>query len=369
MANLTDRFAAALMFVCAAGLNSVAESPRMALVSALILNSSTSGILMPGGSWTSTDGVVISDPENQLRSPANIFVEPLNPASVAEPIDEAWTPVRFFRIGASPCVGGLGGSFHLTFPLPQSESESELKKYAVFALLRDVKASSEEGKDVMDWMYFSEKKGVINRQIGGNNSVLTDTVFVIAKSKNSLMPSSIGQNSPRLEELLIQNSSMGGTLAPGGNFTSKDGVRIVAPVRSISSPVEITVTKRNEPAEFFGLLPCVFEVVAIYEVKSNPIAGTYLEDLQLYFPVPKAADLQQYALLQLSYPGGILDSSGSSITSWSYSSFNDERLTEIKEEENTIDIDYFMIAKANYPRATFNSVPKNTKNQPDSQPK
>jgi hypothetical protein len=183
MANLTLSFAAALTFMWAADFKSVVESPRMESVSTLVQNSSTSGILMPGGSWTSRDGVTIRDPENQLRVPANVFVEPLNPASVAEPIGEDWTPVKFLRIGANPYVGALSGSFHLTFRLPQSESESELKKYAVFALLRDDEGSSEEGKDVLVWIYFSVNEDVINRQISGTDSVLTNTVFVIAKSK------------------------------------------------------------------------------------------------------------------------------------------------------------------------------------------
>jgi hypothetical protein len=182
MANLTLSFAAALTFMWAADFKSVVESPRMALVSTLVQNSSTSGILMPGGSWTSRDGVTISDPENQLRAPANVFVEPLNPASVAELIDENRTPVKFFRIGANPYVSGRDGSFHLSFPLPQDEPISELKKYSVLGLFRDEEATAEEGKDVMAWYSFSNYDDIGNKRIHGIDGLLDDTVYAIVKS-------------------------------------------------------------------------------------------------------------------------------------------------------------------------------------------
>jgi hypothetical protein len=196
----------------------------------------------------------------------------------------------------------------------------------------------------------------------------TYSVAVSTFAKNS--SGSAALSVPFVSKVVLQeNSSTSGTLVPGGSWTSKDGVRIVAPAGSISSPVTISVTKRSEPAESFGLLPSIYEPVAIYEVTSNPIAGTDSEDLQLYFPVPNAADLQQYALLRLSYHDAIPSLSGSGIKSWSNQAYNVERLNEIKQEQNTIDVDHFMIAKSTFPQVLLNSLEKNTTNGPNFKPK
>jgi hypothetical protein len=147
-------------------------------------NSSTSGTLVPGGSFTSRDGVVISDSENQLQSPVNVFVEPLNPTGVAEPFLENWTPINYYRIGANPDVSVRAGSFHFAFPLPQNETESELSKYSVFALIRDEEETASQGKEVMVWESFIEKQDLVNKTIFARDSVIRNTVFVIAKAKN-----------------------------------------------------------------------------------------------------------------------------------------------------------------------------------------
>jgi hypothetical protein len=154
--------------------------------------------------------------------------------------------------------------------------------------------------------------------------------------------------SPRMALIstLTQNSSTSGILMPGGSWTSKDGVRIVAPIGSISSPVTISVIKRNEPAESFGELANVFEPIAIYKVSSNPIGEVDSELLQLYFPVPNTANLDDYVLLQLgSVDGTTAPSSGSGAKSWSYVHRNYEKRAEILREDVGFNFDFYMIAR------------------------
>jgi hypothetical protein len=173
----------------------------------------------------------------------------------------------------------------------------------------------------------------------------TYSVVVSTFAKNS--SGSAALSVPYVSKVVVQeNSSTSGILVPGGSFTSRDGVRIVAPIGSISSPVEISVVKRNEPAESFGELANVFEPIAIYKVSSNPIAEVDSELLQLYFPVPNTANLDDYVLLQLgSVDGTTAASSGSGAKSWSYVHRNYEKRTEILEEDGVLNFDFYMIAR------------------------
>jgi hypothetical protein len=82
MANLTLSFAAALTFMWAVDFKSVVESPRMALVSTLEQNSSTSGILMPGGSLILAGGVKISAPIGVPETPLQLTIANVAPSEI-----------------------------------------------------------------------------------------------------------------------------------------------------------------------------------------------------------------------------------------------------------------------------------------------
>jgi hypothetical protein len=173
----------------------------------------------------------------------------------------------------------------------------------------------------------------------------TYSVVVSTFAKNS--SGSAALSVPFVSKVVVQeNLSTSGTLVPGGSWTSKDGVRIVAPVGSISSPVTISVIKRNEPAESFGELANVFEPIAIYKVSSNPIGEVDSELLQLYFPVPNTANLDDYVLLQLgSSDSTTAPSFGSGVKSWKYVHRNYEKQAEILRKDVGFDFDFYMIAR------------------------
>jgi hypothetical protein len=65
-------------------------------------NSSTSGTLVPGGSFTSRDGVVISAPDGVINQPINVFVEPTQASQFPLSMPEGVEPVgKAFRIGGT----------------------------------------------------------------------------------------------------------------------------------------------------------------------------------------------------------------------------------------------------------------------------
>jgi hypothetical protein len=65
-------------------------------------NSSTSGILVPGGSWTSRDGVVITAPEGVLSSPIQVFAEKVDPVALPVPLPTDFTLVSApFHVGSA----------------------------------------------------------------------------------------------------------------------------------------------------------------------------------------------------------------------------------------------------------------------------
>jgi hypothetical protein len=126
MANLTLSFAAALTFMWAADFKSVVEGPRMESVSTLSQNSSTSGTLMPGGSWTSEDGVVIHAPNGVISSPIQVFVEKVKPVSIEIPIPDGISIAgSFFRVGASKRTD-TDESFEIKLPIAEGDSSTDL---------------------------------------------------------------------------------------------------------------------------------------------------------------------------------------------------------------------------------------------------
>jgi hypothetical protein len=395
MANLTLSFAAVLTFMWAADFKSVVESPRMESVSTLAQNSTGSvassvpylskvvvrstvqketKTIVPGGEIQFANGVVIRAPEGELRTSIQISVEQIPLSQLPEPVPpdfETIGPIYLIKASSSP---SQTTNIYLEFGFPYP-SEFRGQNFFAASLVPRSAITDGDSSEGYEWAASNPSGLDQDRLFSGSGGIDDDEGVIFALFKRKAVSELDSRftyypSVPYVGKVSSQeNSSTSGILMPGGSWTSKDGVRIVAPVGSISSPVTISVTKRNEPAESFGLLPSIYEVVAIYEVTSNPIAGTDSEDLQLYFPVPNVADLQQYALLRLNYQDAIPSLSGSGIISWTNKAYNAEKLTEIKQEQNTIDVDHFMIAKSTFPQVVLNSLPKNTTNGQDSQPK
>ncbi len=94
-------------------------------------NSSTSGTLMPGGSWTSRDGVVISAKPGVISQPINVFAEPIQPLQFPLPMPEGVDPIgQAFRVGTKPKTVWAKGNFDLLIPGPTRASGEDIRLYA-----------------------------------------------------------------------------------------------------------------------------------------------------------------------------------------------------------------------------------------------
>jgi hypothetical protein len=173
MANLTLSFAAALTFMWAADFKSAVESPRMALVSTLEQNSSTSGILMPGGSWTSRDGVVISAPTGVISTPIEVFAEKVDPVGLPVPLPADFTLVNApFHVGSNKySESGNDDVFSIKLPITSGMADANTR---VLILIPAYYVDDSPGPgDQLFWF----PSGLIDMDAAGKNAIETTSTL------------------------------------------------------------------------------------------------------------------------------------------------------------------------------------------------
>jgi hypothetical protein len=91
-------------------------------------NSSTSGTLMPGGSWTSRDGVKISAPGGTLLEPIKVFAQTIQSTSLVVPLPSGYSVVSpFYEIGSESRIDSANGAFFkIGIPMVPNVPEDEL---------------------------------------------------------------------------------------------------------------------------------------------------------------------------------------------------------------------------------------------------
>jgi hypothetical protein len=128
------------VLVCGIGIQSLAEnSSRLALavpyVNQVVAqkkknSSGTTGVLKPGGSWTSRDGVVISVKPGVISKAINVFAKPIRPAQFPLPMPEGVRPAGpAFLIGTTPKTVLIDGDFDLLIPAPPRVPGEDIRLY------------------------------------------------------------------------------------------------------------------------------------------------------------------------------------------------------------------------------------------------
>jgi hypothetical protein len=146
-------------------------------------NSSTSGTLVPGGSFTSRDGVVVSAPAGVISTPIQVFAEKVNSTAIAVPFPPEYSPVGdFYRVGATERVSS-NNFFRIKLPIPQGEVAGNL---GVMILLPAGALTDTDLPDNQLIWYYTSTDGIEEGRALIEDSVLEKTglIYVLTRYKN-----------------------------------------------------------------------------------------------------------------------------------------------------------------------------------------
>jgi hypothetical protein len=140
------------------------------------------GTLVPGGSFTTPDGVVIAAPEGTIKTSVQVFGRRIDATKVSVPVPNEFSVVAMYQVGSPTSVGVYRGSFRIGLPVPDGLI---LDGLYVIGLIPD-----EQSADLnLGWVLYGGNTNSAERKIYVNDSSLDPTtVYAIVRANTTNPP-------------------------------------------------------------------------------------------------------------------------------------------------------------------------------------
>ena len=185
---------------------------------------SDTATLRPGGEVQFANGVIIRAPAGFPINPVVVTSKNIDPNTPIAPIPDGIEPIVIFNIATAIPAISKDSYFSIGLPIP---SGYENKRLYVLAI--------SPGEFNMDSDLIGDQWDSVDEQDNPDQTrkyLLSSGIF-----ENDIY-GIFAEVSAYSSKFVVQgNSSISGVLQPGGSWTSKDEVRIVAPVVSTLGPV------------------------------------------------------------------------------------------------------------------------------------
>ncbi len=155
------------------------------------LQTGEEGILIPGGSFTASNGVTVRAPMGVLTAPVHVYARTLEPSSVTLPLPDGWARLSsFYSVGAIEETGSKNReSFQVELPVPHGETSRGLSvgllvppEYGRFP------QAGEEVEPFWDSTSAARMSGL--DRLGSRTSILPAQgfVYVVIRGRNITIP-------------------------------------------------------------------------------------------------------------------------------------------------------------------------------------